>query len=221
MEREGNFVLYNGIHMAAWETATGGHPGSKLVVHDDATIVISDSSDTPLWGSNPLLTPEQQREIAELRAEPIRIDTGLLWVAGSGFAQKKMRTHGYLYSNGFLTVQFDCQNRHPTSGLRPRAVIVVYAEDASSIWVSEVLAGKTFCALGDITCGSSGTTSAITQNFPLAIGQYAVGADVFQFDGDQSATFRRNMCIAVREGAEWLPDKLQGVGQAILDMLRC
>jgi len=217
MDNDGSFVLYNNLNAPVWASGTEGHPGSTLVVQDDANVVIYDSSNDPLWACRPLPTKEQEVPEEDVRdvTRPVRIDTGREEVAWGQY----MRTTGWLYSNGSLVIQIECKNNHPASGLRPQVVCVVHDAAGNMIWISNVLSdGRTYCASIDPSCPSSGLGPAIGQSFPLTIGQHAVGVDVFQFDGPQSQTFRRNTCNLLKAGESQLPEPIR---QPVRDILRC
>jgi hypothetical protein len=126
-----------------------------------------------------------------------------------------------LYSNGQLSVDMWGENKAWTSGLRPNAVVSVRDAEARRIFCSEVLTGRTFCSRTDPTCASSGSAGHWDLQFPLEIGQYAVGVDVSNWDGPSNSGIRNIMCAGIRAAAEKDTKIPQDLKQAILDGLRC
>jgi fucose 4-O-acetylase-like acetyltransferase len=51
MQKDGNFVLYDGVYTPYWATGTSGNTDAYLILQDDGNIVIY-SGNKPVWSSN-------------------------------------------------------------------------------------------------------------------------------------------------------------------------
>ena len=51
MQRDGNFVLYDGENKAVWDTGTNGNLGSNLILADGCNIMIKSPSGKTIWDS--------------------------------------------------------------------------------------------------------------------------------------------------------------------------
>jgi hypothetical protein len=215
MGSDGNLVLYSDLDFPVWDTGSNSSQESQLVVENDGQAVIYDGSGTAVWTSRNLTF---QAQVPGARAtEPVMFDTGLKSLSTG----KEMRTSGILYSNGQVSVDMYAKNRHWASGLRPRAVLSIRDAEARRIFVSEVLVGRTFCAVPDLSCTSDGPAGHWDLSFPLEVNQVAVGVDISQFDGPSSDAFRKNLCTGIRYtvGKDVrIPEDLK---QVILETLRC
>ena len=49
LQGDGNFVVYDGVGIAHWNSGTGGHPNAYIVVQTDGNVVIRDSNNQPIW----------------------------------------------------------------------------------------------------------------------------------------------------------------------------
>jgi hypothetical protein len=97
---------------------------------------------------------------------------------GSG---KHLTTNATLYRNGLLMVDSFGQNSNWVGGLRPRTMVVAVDDQGRAIWVSNIFASQTLCAVPDFSCASS-RRETFSQQLPDAVGHYA--ADLQIYDGD-------------------------------------
>ena len=51
MQRDGNFVIYDGARVARWSTRTGRNPGASVAIEDDCNVVVRAPGGAPLWAS--------------------------------------------------------------------------------------------------------------------------------------------------------------------------
>ena len=51
MQRDGNFVIYDGARVARWSTRTGGNPGASVAIQGDCDVVVRAPGGAPLWAS--------------------------------------------------------------------------------------------------------------------------------------------------------------------------
>lgn len=52
MQGDGNLVIYGPNGDYVWDTATDGHPGSRLIVGGQGDVVIYGPDDVPVWAKN-------------------------------------------------------------------------------------------------------------------------------------------------------------------------
>jgi len=130
---------------------------------------------------------------------------------GSG---KHLTTNATLYRNGLLMLDSYGQNTNWVGGLRPRTMVVAVDDQGRAIWVSNIFASQTLCAVPDWSCASS-RREMFSQQLPDAVGHYAADLQIYDGDAANFVDLRNRIIDGIKAAGDIAAEVKAVLGQLV------